>query len=69
MTDNNVKTTILKPVFIPSVLFIIILVAFTIMMPTVASEVFSSVKNFVAEKFGWLYMGIDLQRDFFSNNI
>ena len=56
MTDNNVKTTILKPVFIPSVLFIIILVAFTIMMPTVASEVFSSVKNFVAEKFGWLYM-------------
>ena len=54
--SQEIKTTILKPVFIPSVLFIVILVVFTMIMPQVASEVFSTVKNFVAEKFGWLYM-------------
>ncbi|QKF78004.1 BCCT family transporter [Arcobacter defluvii] len=53
---NNFKTTILKPVFIPSVIFIVILVTFTIFMPQIANEVFSSIKNFVADKFGWLYM-------------
>ncbi|MDZ7817447.1 MAG: BCCT family transporter [Aliarcobacter sp.] len=54
--NKNFNTTILKPVFIPSVLFIIVLVAFTMIMPQVANELFSSIKNFVAEKFGWLYM-------------
>ena len=53
---NNFKTTILKPVFVPSVLFIVILVLFTILMPQIANEVFNNIKNFVAEKFGWLYM-------------
>ena len=56
MTNNNFKTTILKPVFIPSVLFIVILVLFTMIMPEVANNTFSTVKNFVAAKFGWLYM-------------
>lgn len=54
--NNNLKTTILKPVFIPSVLFIILLVLFTIISPELANNVFSSSKNFIAEKFGWLYM-------------
>ena len=35
--SQEIKTTILKPVFIPSVLFIVILVVFTIIMPQVAS--------------------------------
>jgi choline/glycine/proline betaine transport protein len=56
MMNNNFKTTILKPVFIPSVLFIIILVLFTMITPEIANETFSTVKNFVAAKFGWLYM-------------
>ncbi|MBP7769958.1 MAG: BCCT family transporter [Aliarcobacter sp.] len=54
--NKNVKTTILKPVFIPSVLFIIVLIIFTISMPDFANEIFGSSKNFVADKFGWLYM-------------
>ena len=53
---NKFKTTMLKPVFIPSVLFIIVLVTFAIFMPQMANEVFGNIKNFVAEKFGWLYM-------------
>ena len=53
---NNFNTTILKPVFVPSVLFIVILVVFTIVMPQFASQIFSIIKSFIAEKFGWLYM-------------
>lgn len=53
---NNFKTTILKPVFIPSVIFIITLVSFAILSPQLANEVFTNVRNFVADKFGWLYM-------------
>ena len=54
--NKKFKITILKPVFIPSVLFIIILMVFTISMPQFANEIFGNTKNFVAEKFGWLYM-------------
>ncbi|MBU3015158.1 choline BCCT transporter BetT [Poseidonibacter lekithochrous] len=54
--NNNFKTTILKPVFIPSVLFIILLVVFTAISPELANNIFNTVKSFVAEKFGWLYM-------------
>ena len=54
--SNNFKTTMLKPVFIPSVLFIILLVLFTMISPELANGTFSSVKNFIADKFGWLYM-------------
>ncbi|RXJ83909.1 BCCT family transporter [Arcobacter cloacae] len=53
---NNFKITILKPVFIPSVIFIIALVSFTILSPQLANEVFTDARNFVADKFGWLYM-------------
>lgn len=53
---NNFKTTILKPVFIPSVIFIIALVSFAILSPQITNEVFTNVRNFVADKFGWLYM-------------
>lgn len=53
---NNFKTTILKPVFIPSVIFTIALVSFAILSPQLANEVFTNVRNFVADKFGWLYM-------------
>jgi choline/glycine/proline betaine transport protein len=53
---NNFKTTILKPVFIPSVIFIIALVSFAILSPQIANEIFTNVRNFVADKFGWLYM-------------
>lgn len=53
---SNSKTTILKPVFIPSVIFIVGLVAFTIFAPEFANDIFGTTKNFVAEKFGWLYM-------------
>lgn len=54
--ENNFKITILKPVFIPSVIFIIALVSFTILEPQIANEVFTNVRNFVADKFGWFYM-------------
>lgn len=50
------KSTISKPVFVPSVLFISIIVIFTFINPTLANEFFTSTKNFVSEKFGWLYM-------------
>lgn len=53
---SNSKTTILKPVFIPSVIFIVGLVAFTIFAPELANDIFGTTKNFVAEKFAWLYM-------------
>ncbi len=53
---SNSKTTILKPVFIPSVIFIVALVAFTIFLPQVANSFFETMKGFVAAKFGWLYM-------------
>lgn len=50
------KSTISKPVFVPSVLFISIIVIFTFINPTLANEFFTSTRNFVSEKFGWLYM-------------
>ncbi|MGM0533812.1 MAG: BCCT family transporter, partial [Campylobacterota bacterium] len=46
----------LKPVFIPSVIFIAILVLFTIASPEFAGETFNGIKGFIANKFGWLYM-------------
>nr|WP_321267111.1 choline BCCT transporter BetT [uncultured Sulfurimonas sp.] len=47
---------ILKPVFIPSVVVIFIMVIFTMISPELAGSVFSSAKKFIAEKFGWFYM-------------
>jgi choline/glycine/proline betaine transport protein len=54
--DSQGKTTILKPVFYPSIAVIFLLVAFAIVAPESAGEIFKSLKSFIAQKFGWLYM-------------
>lgn len=61
MTDNDdtqkVSTsTVVLPVFIPSVVVIFLLVIGTISNPELASEVFSSTLRFVTNTFGWFYM-------------
>ena len=57
MNDKKkVKSTILKPVFYPSVGFIAILVIFAMLVPETAGEAFNGLKGFIADKFGWLYM-------------
>lgn len=53
---SNSKSTVLKPVFYPSVIVIALLVIFAITMPEKAGEVFNGVKGFISDKFGWLYM-------------
>lgn len=55
MTNNN-KTTILKPVFIPSVVFIAILVIFTAFDPKKAGDIFGSMMSWISSTFGWFYM-------------
>ncbi|WP_196777501.1 BCCT family transporter [Malaciobacter marinus] len=55
-SNKKINSTILKPVFYPSVIVIAVLVIFAVMVPQVAGEVFNGVKGFLAEKFGWLYM-------------
>jgi choline/glycine/proline betaine transport protein len=50
------QTTILKPVFIPSVIILGILVLYAVGMPTHAGEVFNAAKETIAQKFGWFYM-------------
>ncbi|MCD6260084.1 MAG: BCCT family transporter [Helicobacteraceae bacterium] len=54
--DSQGKTTILKPVFYPSIAVIFLLVAFVMIAPESAGELFRSIKTFIAQKFGWLYM-------------
>lgn len=54
--ETNKRSTILKPVFYPSVVIIVLLVIFAIAMPEVMGETFNGVKGFIADKFGWLYM-------------
>jgi choline/glycine/proline betaine transport protein len=56
MEDEEQSATILKPVFYPSVAVIFTMVAFAMISPELAGSVFSSIKNFIAQKFGWLYM-------------
>ena len=53
---NSQSSTILKPVFYPSVIVIAIMVLFAVIMPEKSGDVFNGIKNFVAEKFGWFYM-------------
>ncbi|MDN5073908.1 BCCT family transporter [Aliarcobacter butzleri] len=50
------KSTVLKPVFIPAVVFITLLVVFTFINPALSKDIFTTTKNFIADKFGWLYM-------------
>jgi len=54
--EKNLKTTMLKPVFIPSVIVLVLLVLYTITMPENAASVFDSMKNWIAQTFGWFYM-------------
>lgn len=50
------RLAILVPVFIPALLFIVLLVAGTISNPTLASAAFSTMLGFIIETFGWFYM-------------
>ncbi|MFA5677420.1 MAG: BCCT family transporter [Pseudomonas sp.] len=50
------NTTILLPVFIPAFFFILLLVIGTASQPELASELFSSVLNYITRTFGWFYM-------------
>lgn len=54
--EKKNNSTVLKPVFYPSVIFIAILVIFAMALPEIAGETFNGVKGFIADKFGWLYM-------------
>ncbi len=56
MENKKKRSTILKPVFYPSVAIIVILVIFAMAMPQIAGETFNGMKQFIADKFGWLYM-------------
>lgn len=50
------ESTILKPVFFPSVVIIFLLLFFTLLAPEEVGVIFSSTREFIAHKFGWLYM-------------
>ncbi len=52
----NWKTTILMPVFIPSVILILLLVVATVSNPEGAGNVFSATLAYVTRNFGWFYM-------------
>lgn len=54
--EQNPKSTVLKPVFLPSIIVILILVVYAVTIPENAGEVFNTAKNFIAQKFGWFYM-------------
>lgn len=53
---NDIRSTILVPVFIPAIVVILLLVIGTISNPALAGETFSSVLSYITEKFGWFYM-------------
>ncbi|MFN4263683.1 MAG: BCCT family transporter [Thioalkalivibrionaceae bacterium] len=50
------KSTILKPVFFPSVAVIALLVLYAVIVPESAGEQFEATKDWVAGTFGWLYL-------------
>lgn len=50
------RIVILAPVFIPAIVFIVLLVAGTISNPELASVAFSTTLGFITETFGWFYM-------------
>ena len=52
----NWKTTILMPVFIPSVILILLLVVGTVSNPERAGNAFSGTLAYVTRNFGWFYM-------------
>ncbi|MEX2516965.1 MAG: choline BCCT transporter BetT [Gammaproteobacteria bacterium] len=52
----NPNSTILKPVFYPSVVVVTLLVLMAIIMPEFSAGVFTSTKDWVSNTFGWFYM-------------
>ena len=50
------ESTVLLPVFIPAVVFTVLLVAGTLSAPELAGNAFSSLLAFITETFGWFYM-------------
>lgn len=53
---KKVNSTLLAPVFIPSIIVITLLVAGTVADPKLAGEAFSSTLAFITNDFGWFYM-------------
>ncbi len=53
---KKVNSTLLAPVFIPSIIVIALLVAGTVADPKLAGEAFSSTLAFITNDFGWFYM-------------
>lgn len=55
-TPKKVNSTLLAPVFIPSIFVITLLVVGTVANPRLAGDVFSSTLAFITNDFGWFYM-------------
>lgn len=53
---KKVNSTLLAPVFIPSIIVITLLVAGTVADPKLAGDAFSSTLAFITNDFGWFYM-------------
>lgn len=53
---KKVNSTLLVPVFIPSIIVITLLVAGTVADPKLAGDAFSSTLAFITNDFGWFYM-------------
>ncbi|WP_290679534.1 BCCT family transporter [Halothiobacillus sp. 15-55-196] len=53
---KKVNSTLLVPVFIPSIIVITLLVAGTVANPKLAGDAFSSTLAFITNDFGWFYM-------------
>lgn len=53
---KKMSSTLLMPVFIPSILVITLLVIGTVSNPELAGEAFSSTLAFITNDFGWFYM-------------
>lgn len=57
MSDTpSSKGGINPPVFYPSVIIVVLLVAFTVGWSAVASQVFNSLQTWLSDTFGWLYL-------------
>ncbi len=55
-TKGFLKTAILFPVFIPTIIVIVLVLLGTISNPELAGQFFSEVLNYVTNTFGWFYM-------------
>ncbi|MGQ9424468.1 BCCT family transporter [Gilvimarinus sp. F26214L] len=54
--SDNVKSTVLLPVFIPAVIVMLLLVVGTISNPELASALFEQTLAAITQNFGWFYM-------------